>query len=144
MLGVWSRYIVDPWSCALDIRNAQREMELGIPVLVRGEGGSVPGKPRCNPKVVGWGACAGSPRFGFDFHAAAWAVASHDTTPNWFTRYAFGYADSAFAWDPRFDTVLGKSLGPMESLAGYAFERQFEFYTVRVNCTTQQGSFVRK
>eukprot|EP01047_Picozoa_sp_COSAG01_P080464 COSAG01_NODE_15656_length_1314_cov_1.713580_2_plen_106_part_01 len=102
----------------------------GIPVLVRGEGGwlreAQSGKPHyAGGGSSGWGDCANSPRFTFDFHAAAWAVASYVTTPSWFTRYAYGYTDSAFAWDSRFNdvidsmTVLGKPLGTLRVLGGY-------------------------
>ena len=119
----------------------------GIPVLVRGEGGwlreAQSGIPHCAGSSSSWGDCAGSPRFAFDFHAAAWAVASSATTPNWFTRYAYGYTDSAFAWDSRFSTVLGKPLAPLRVLADYSFEREFEHYTMRVNCTTQNGTFTK-
>lgn len=130
------QYIVDPRSCALDIQNAYREMELGIPVLVRGEGGWA-AADRSPPAHA-------APKFPFDFHAAAWAVASSDTTPNWFTRYHFGYTDSAFTWDPRFNTVLGKSVSKLKVLSGFAFERVFEYFTVRVNCTTQEGLFLKR
>ena len=131
------QYIVDPRSCALDIQNMNREQQQGIPVLVRGEGGWAASARVSSPPVQ-------KAKFAFDFHAAAWAVASSDTTPNWFTRYNFGYADSAFAWNPRFDTVLGKSLSKLKVLEGYSFAREFEHYHVTVNCTTQEGSFVKR
>lgn len=37
--------------------------------------------------------------------------------------------------------MLGKLLSPLRVLAGYSFEREFEHYTVRVNCTVQNGTF---
>ena len=134
---VLSAFLPGIRSCALDIQNMQREQEMGIPVLVRGEGGWALSARTKTPPIQG-------AKFEFDFHAAAWAVASSDTTPSWFTRYHFGYADVAFSWNPRFETVLGKSKAEMKALDGYSFSREFEHYTVIVNCTTQEGSFVKR